>query len=297
MEITEATNGKGKDGLWLLDSCDTGYWIPADNGVLRIVRAKRSLPYYSHWRIDDAKLDPSLLPLNDEKKENEGDMELAWLDHGTAPASASYEYAVLIDTNSEKIAKFAEEMKRRRTADESAIDNPPYRILQKDTKAHIVWHRSSDSTGYGIFDEEWSPVVSHQSSADQIQELKTNDQRPKTENCVLLSVSHPCIVMTRPAGEGRMRVSLANPDWGIDPNVPPDTGLRPDMPFLHNRLDLVKVYPEIRTHAVFRGNWDVRGEDVSRLDGGPAGTTSVEFRCVAGLPVQAEFMDISLNGK
>ena len=122
---------------------------------------------------------------------------------------------------------------------------PPYIIIQKDAKAHILWDRDSNTTGYVIFDADWSPlkeVISHQpvlTSTEQSRSSKSNgssvvsDKKSAvigrdaksskiTDNCslitdnFLLKVNRPCYVMIRNGQEG-IRLSVASTDikaWG-----------------------------------------------------------------------------------
>lgn len=72
-------------------------------------------------------------------KETSGNYTTAWIDHGLSPQDAEYEYAILVQTTPEKLATFA--------------SNPPYKVISKTSKAHIVEHSGMRATGYAIFDE------------------------------------------------------------------------------------------------------------------------------------------------
>ncbi|MDF2719230.1 MAG: chonabc 1, partial [Paenibacillus sp.] len=71
--------------------------------------------------------------------ETTGNYTTAWIDHGLRPQDAEYEYAILVQTTPEKLASFA--------------NNPPYKVISKTSKAHIVEHSGMRATGYAIFDE------------------------------------------------------------------------------------------------------------------------------------------------
>jgi chondroitin-sulfate-ABC endolyase/exolyase len=270
-------------GRWMIDSCDNGYWIPSGNDNIHLIRARKSLPYCPEWTLDHAKINPDKrgeLPL----KENEGDMELAWFDHGKVPASAGYEYAVLVDTTSKKMESFAKEMAKQSSVDsrqssaDKNQDQRPYEILQKDAKAHIVWDRDSKTTGYAIFDASWSSAGSSQSSAVENQRLGTNDQRPATGD--LLQASKPCLVMLRDTGNGGLRMSFTDPDMGLDP--------KEDKPGLQCDWDNYKrsIYAGgTDTEIVLKGLWQVNGSGVKVLESGLDGQTVLEIHCVASQPV------------
>lgn len=70
----------------------------------------------------------------------EGDYAVGWIDHGHAPTDAGYEYAVLGQTNAERLARFAEQ--------------PPYRVLQRDGNAHMVAHPERSMTAAAVFSVE-----------------------------------------------------------------------------------------------------------------------------------------------
>ncbi|MFW6044800.1 MAG: chondroitinase family polysaccharide lyase [Planctomycetota bacterium] len=71
------------------------------------------------------------------KGPTEGDYATAWLDHGAAPDRASYEYAVLPQTNAGAVEEYA--------------FDPPYSVLQKDQHAHVVEHTERGVTAYALF--------------------------------------------------------------------------------------------------------------------------------------------------
>lgn len=78
---------------------------------------------------------------NKTKAATEGKFACAYIDHGTAPANASYEYLITIQPNdSEKTALKAEGYQ-------------PYEVLRKDNNAHIVRDCESEVTAYAFFEE------------------------------------------------------------------------------------------------------------------------------------------------
>ena len=237
-------------GRWLLDSCENGYWLPAGNNPLRVLRAKRSLPYHAKWTLDSAKQNPALAQENEKTTPNEGDMELAWLDHGPAPRAAGYEYAILIDTTPEKLAAF--------------VADPPYRVLEKDALAHVVWDRATNCTGYAVFDAAWAP--------DKASRLR--------------SVSRPCLVMSRELADGQLRLSFADPDLGLDPSLDPKVLYSgSDINFKHSNYA-----GGTDTRVVLDGIWKLVGAPALAhiVEGGANGGTVVEFHCEMGQPVVIE---------
>ena len=71
-----------------------------------------------------------------------GDYASAWLNHGTQPNEATYEFVVLPGTNATHMQTFAQ----------TQTDNPDglYRIHQQNGDAHIIEH-TTGITGYALF--------------------------------------------------------------------------------------------------------------------------------------------------
>ncbi|TKG96885.1 hypothetical protein EYV94_00180 [Puteibacter caeruleilacunae] len=72
------------------------------------------------------------------KGETVGTYYTAWLDHGNAPANATYEYAVIADHKNANLA----------------IDDVAYTVIQKNEDAHIV--KRGNQTGYVMWDAEYT---------------------------------------------------------------------------------------------------------------------------------------------
>ncbi|MEW2922524.1 chondroitinase family polysaccharide lyase [Muricauda sp. ANG21] len=154
---------------WLLDAYGTGYYVRGD----QTIHIKRSLQQSKH---------------KDTKRFNEGNYSAAWLDHGTAPRNADYEYAILLDTDATGIQNFHTQMQDSVTA--------LYKVYQKDSLAHIIKDVPTGIYGYSLFEPNSS--IAHGD---------------------LLSTSHPALVMVKNTGN-EMVVSMVNPDL----NLPNDTG-------------------------------------------------------------------------
>ena len=140
----------------LMDSRGNGYVIP-DGEELRVRRQVQA-------------------PGDFGNEGGTGTFELAFFDHGMAPANKGYEYAVLVQQPFSRVRRFA--------------NAPEYDVLQKDSQAHIVHHRGLKTTGYALFD---------------------TDARPA--NGPVESVSLPSLVMTREVDNGLL-LSVADPDFG-----------------------------------------------------------------------------------
>ncbi|MBU0611267.1 MAG: hypothetical protein KKI08_25535 [Armatimonadetes bacterium] len=117
-----------------------------------------------------------------------GDFLTAWLDHGLAPNGASYEYLLVVRATPETLKQFAAA--------------PPYRILQRDQAAHIVRDAASGLWACALFAA--GEVTAHAVGGDTLQ---------------VKAVDRPCLVMQEPVREGRLSLSVADPDLNLDKGV------------------------------------------------------------------------------
>lgn len=152
---------------WFFDVQQTGYYVPADQkvGIARLHQKSRDV---NDW------------------EDTEGDFLTAWIDHGKAPKDAGYEYLVVVRATPEGMQKIAAQ--------------PPYRVLQRDDIAHIVW----DTTG-----RRWGCVF----FAPQ----KDLAHVVAKETLPVKSVDRPCLVMTYAAQDGQLDMSVADPDLNLQP--------------------------------------------------------------------------------
>lgn len=158
--------------VWLMDSVGNGYYIPDASGLKITRRHQTSM----HERG---------------RGETAGDFATAWIDHGTAPHHASYEYAVLVQSDLEAVARFAE--------------SPAYEVLRKDEGAHIVRHRDTGITGYVLF-----------------------QANSELGDGALKSVDTPCLIMMRET-DNAIALGLSDPDLRlVDERIPDMGGIKGD---------------------------------------------------------------------
>lgn len=110
----------------------------------------------------------------------EGDFSVAWIDHGRAPkddgfGSHRYHYAVLVQTTTRALERFAR--------------TPPYRVLQQDHQAHVVEQVGHRTMAYAVFETDWEIPYGR---------LRRTDT--------------PILAMVRELEEGRILLSVADPD-------------------------------------------------------------------------------------
>lgn len=157
---------------WFLDIQQTGYYLPA--GQKAVVARKRQ----TTRDVDDL-------------IDTDGDFLTAWIDHGKAPSAASYEYVAVIRATPDAMQRLAAQ--------------PPYRVVQRDQAAHIVWDTASRRWGCVLFVPQ--EVAAHAVAA---------------ETLPVKAVDRPCLVMAEAVRDGRLDLSAADPDlnWEKDVSQP-----------------------------------------------------------------------------
>lgn len=157
------------DAITILDTKGQGYYIP--EGVVKVSK--------SNQESRD----------NKNKSTNYGNFATAWIDHGKGPNNASYEYAVLVQTDNAKVNQFKQDM---------ASSNAPYKVLRRDNVAHIIKDAANSTTGYVIFE--------------------ANDNISATH---LKSSSFPCIIMVKDVVNEDLKLTFSDPSI----NMPVPDGL------------------------------------------------------------------------
>ncbi len=166
LDKTKFRAGKG----FFIDSAGNGYAFR--EGEITLQRGKTAWPFHPYWNQKSPALHQKLEP-------NEGEMELAYLNHGPAPQNAGYEYLVCFPSRAGRVRRIAEFWR-------SSPEKLPFRIVRRDRGAHIVHIPDQRLTGYALFE----------SGAVAFGELR--------------KVSAPCIVMIQ-RERGKMRLALLNP--------------------------------------------------------------------------------------
>ncbi len=80
------------------------------------------------------------------------------------------------------------------------VAQPPYRVLQRDEAAHVVW----DAVG-----RRWGCVF--------FQPHKGISQAVAEETLQVKAVNRPCLLMTEATNDGQLNVSVADPDLNQQP--------------------------------------------------------------------------------
>lgn len=153
---------------WFFDVQQTGFYVPAGQKV-GIARKHQKSRDVNDW------------------EDTEGDFLTAWLDHGKTPKDAGFEYLAVVRATPEAMQKI--------------VAQPPYKVLQRDDSAHIVWDTAGRRFGCVLFAPQKD--ISHAVAK---------------ETLPVKAVDRPCLVMTHAAQDGQLDVSAADPDLTLQPN-------------------------------------------------------------------------------
>lgn len=127
--------------------------------------------------------------------DTEGDFLTAWSDHGGAPSAARYEYMLVVRATPEAMQRLVVE--------------PPYRVIQRDQAAHIVW----DIPG-----RRWACVFFVPQEA--IAHTVASDTLP------VKAVDRPCLIMAEALPDGQVSMTVADPDLNLEKGVARQQRLR-----------------------------------------------------------------------
>ncbi len=132
--------------------------------------------------------------LNTKKKDSEGDFVSAYLNHGTSPKNASYEYMMLINAATKEVTKYSKKL--------------PYSVLQRDNTAHIVNDFATGITAYICYGD-----YDGSASKDAFAALKKEKEAKAFVD--IASITAETIVMERQVAAGQVVMSICTPDLGI----------------------------------------------------------------------------------
>ena len=150
---------------WFIDVQQSGYYLPAGQKVA-VARQHQTSRDVNDW------------------ENTEGDFLTAWIDHGKAPNNASYEYMLVVRATPEAMQQLAAE--------------PPYRIIQRDQAAHIVWHTTARRWGCAFFVPQ-----------------DVTDHTVAKNTLPIKAVDRPCLIMAEAVRDGQLDLSVADPDLNI----------------------------------------------------------------------------------
>ncbi len=188
-------------------------------------------------------------PSDTKKKTGTGDFVTAYIDHGTSPSDASYEYMMLVRPSGKDVTKFSRKL--------------PYTVIRQDAGAHVVNDRLSGITAYVCYE-----AYDGASSAAAFSDLSSaKDARP----CLpVSSIDAETIVMERTAEDGSIVMSVCTPDLGI--TAKGYTTSQPSQPLLRT--------------VVLDGEYSLGENDGNISLSCSGGKTVLTATCLDGQPVE-----------
>lgn len=162
-----------KSGIWLSDPYGNGYHILSATPV-HVKKAKQQ-SYHNKYSINTGAMEKKGKGV----KETEGDFATAWISHGFAPKSASYQYVIYPFLNDDDQRNLGNKI----TKDKSFV------IERADSIAHIVSDKETGTTGYVIFGANHN-----------------------LESGVLKEVSEPALAMVNHKSADMLTISAVQPD-------------------------------------------------------------------------------------
>lgn len=157
------------DSAWLMDTQGNGYLVPTGNDDLILQRGLQE-------------------SMNDKtKSKTEGDFTKAWLNHGTSPQGASYEYIVKLGTSEEDMKTLSQNV---------AGSQKFYQVLHQNKNCHAI-RTIKGLSFYVIFDA-----------------LKT-DSNAVFKKGALRSCNRPLIILSQ-ANDDKLLLSITNPNPSLN---------------------------------------------------------------------------------
>ena len=191
---------------------------------------------------------------NDTNKPNTGQWVSLYIPHGTAPAGAEYEYAVLPKVNPERLKTIA--------------SKPFYTVIKKDRDAHIVRHEPTHTMSYVIFETPKSYLPG---------------------GPVLLTDT-TCLAMVRQVAKNKLILTVAQPDLNLYSGPNDDIyqdGKRVERS-VYSRSWIKNASQELPVRVTLLDDWDFTPTANIRLVERKAKTTTLEFMCKDGLSYELE---------
>ncbi|WEK20035.1 MAG: chondroitinase family polysaccharide lyase [Candidatus Pedobacter colombiensis] len=232
--------GEAGKSLTIIDNRNIGYYIPNAGNTLLTKATQVSR---------DQK----------DSRKTTGNFAKLILQHGNAPINAGYEYAMLIKTNKQALETLA-------LSQEST--KPLYKVLQKDSAAHIVWYAPQQITALAVF-----------------------GSNNKLSDSLLMGNNRPCLLMYQQK-EKQLSMSVTDPDLAFyeGPDDSPLTadGKRKEVSIYSRKWYRSPAKPSI-VELLIKGNWEVKtGKDDLKVTLQSDGNTMVSVKCADGVASKIE---------
>lgn len=168
----ETATISGSSDNWIISNYKTGFYLVAGNNDIKVWNGEQQTP--NHDQINPA----------DYTKNRKAKYWLGYIDHGTNPINAEYEYVVIPEATTNLMTNLDNKFQS---------ENKPYKVVQKNSVAHIVEH-ASGVWAYSIFEGSSFKGISG----------------------VIDEVKQPCLIMCEPSvDDSTLRIAVSNPALGI----------------------------------------------------------------------------------
>ncbi|NKI26406.1 DUF5017 domain-containing protein [Arenibacter sp. 6A1] len=159
----------GTQDNWVISDYNTGFYVVSGSGELKIRKGNQQTP-------NENQTDPSAYHNNAIDT-----YTLGFIDHGTNPANAAYEYVIRPNATASDMQVIARKK--------------PYMVLEKSSDRHVVKHHESAVWGYSLFQP--STALNHENGL-----IKGNDA--------------PCLVMYQELDSEHILLAITDPDLGFE---------------------------------------------------------------------------------
>ena len=158
---------------WMLSNYNTGFYIFGGNDMLEMWNGTQQTP-------NRDQIDPEAYINN-----STADYWLGYLDHGSNPVDAEYEYIVIPNSTRTEMIAFETSI---------TAEGKPYTVHEKSSDAHIV-ENNNGIWGYAIFSENTSI----------------------SNSGVVSNVNEPCLIMYEEESNDSIYISVCNPGMSFSP--------------------------------------------------------------------------------
>lgn len=166
-----------KSGSWIIDPLGNGYHI-LFGAAVHIKKANQQ-SYHNEYSINTGAIEDPVKGA----KETFGDFASAWIDHGLAPKTASYQYVIYPFMSAQDQNNFSKKIKKDKS----------FEIKRADGIAHIVLNKETETTGYVVFEanQNLGNEILKETSAPALLMINQKDKNALTISAVQPDLNFP----------------------------------------------------------------------------------------------------------
>jgi hypothetical protein len=171
-------NYSGTGNHWLVDNYNTGFYVFAGSGDIKLTRADQQTPNHEQlWSAQNIANNPV------------GNYAIGYIDHGTSPSNKEYEYICVPNASTTDMVNLNNQV---------TAGNKPYTVHRKDDIAHIVEYKPT-ATANSIFGYSFFGSLSGINNTG-----------------LLTGADYPCLVMSQyDSAQKKFQIAVNNPDLGF----------------------------------------------------------------------------------